>query len=206
MSVFQVVLNSATPVTENSYSPGGTFTYIPGQLDINAYTGLQNIPSKQRTIYVMGPDRINRELHDGDTFTDCNYWKKFDFIQVITDDGSVWNDSTHSSSNIVASATLTGTAGTTYTDTGNRFDINKTYGTYAVYTRLENLGASGSVTIRLNYSSAYAGATFTLDAGHTMHFDVGDLSITKIEVSNNDSGAVTSPVQVLCLVLSPVNS
>jgi hypothetical protein len=31
--------------------------------------------SYQRTIYVMGPNKVNRKLKDGDTFTDSNYWK-----------------------------------------------------------------------------------------------------------------------------------
>ena len=57
-------------------------------------------PSIQRTMFVAGPNRIYRELFDGQVFTDCNYWKAFDiavhpdtgFIEVLFDDGSVFSD------------------------------------------------------------------------------------------------------------------
>lgn len=65
MSVFKVQLNNA----------------VQGTLDVVAstttYGGTQQATSLQRTIYVMGPRKINRELKDGATFSDCNYWKRY---------------------------------------------------------------------------------------------------------------------------------
>ena len=57
--------------------------------------------SRQRQMFVAGPGRTYRLLKDGDTFTDNNYWKRFAFpqvgrefafIEVVTDDGSVYSD------------------------------------------------------------------------------------------------------------------
>lgn len=62
MSVFQVQLNNAQQ----------------GLLDIDPATGAQENPSIQRTMFVEGPNRTLRELVDGATFTDCNYWKRFE--------------------------------------------------------------------------------------------------------------------------------
>ena len=84
MSVFKVKLNNTKQ----------------GLLDQNPLTGSQFAASVQRTIYVAGPGRTYRKLKDGDQFTDCNYWKRFTstivgdeaaFIEVVTDDGSVYS-------------------------------------------------------------------------------------------------------------------
>jgi hypothetical protein len=194
MSVFRVALNNVGQ----------------GQLDVNPLTGLQFDPSIQRTVYVMGPNRINRLLSDGDTFTDCNYWKQFSvaggaaddlaFVELVSDDGSIWADG--ASSNIVDSSTLTGAAGSVYATAGNEWDIEGDYpGAYAVYTRIINTAASGTVSIQLNDA-----ATFSLDGGSEMVFDIGDLSVTKVAVQNNGSGAVASPIEVIALVKSVCNT
>lgn len=192
MSVFRVALNNIDQ----------------GKLDINPLTTHQANPSIQRSVYVMGPNRTNRLLIDGATFTDCNYWKQFAypqttrnlaFVEVVTDDGSTWANG--ESSNIVDSATLTGAAGTTYTDTGNEWDIAAEHTSYAVYTRIINTAATGTVNILLNDT-----ATFSLDGGSEMVFDLGDLSVTKVAVSNNGSGAVDSPIEVIALIKSICNS
>ena len=47
-----------------------------GKLDTNPASGLQLIPSVQRGMFVAGPNGVYRELIDGSTFTDCNYWKR----------------------------------------------------------------------------------------------------------------------------------
>ena len=193
MSVFTVALNNLDQ----------------GKLDINPITGLQSDPSIQRSIYVMGPNRINRLLVDGETFTDCNYWKQFAypqtthalaFVEVTSDDGSTWANG--ESSNIVDSATLTGAVASTYATAGNEWDIEGDYpGAYAIYTRIINTAGSGSVSIQLNDA-----ATFSLDGGSEMIFDIGDLSVTKVAVSNNESGAVASPIEVIALVKSVCNT
>lgn len=193
MSVFRVALNNVDQ----------------GRLDINPLTTAQASPSIQRGVYVMGPNRINRLLIDGETFTDCNYWMQFAypqttrelaFVEVVTDDGSIWADG--ASSNIVDSATLTGAAGSSYGTAGNEWDIEGDYpGSYAVYTRIINTAASGTVNIRLNDV-----ATFSLDGGSEMVFDIGDLSVQKVAVANNGSGAVASPIEVIALVKSVCNT
>jgi hypothetical protein len=61
MSVFRVNLNNS----------------VQGTLDLNPATTAEFVTSVQRTVYVTGPNKIYRKLADGDTFTDCNYWKKF---------------------------------------------------------------------------------------------------------------------------------
>jgi len=192
MSVFRVALNNIDQ----------------GTLDINPLTGVQADPSIQRQVYVMGPNRTNRLLTDGETFTDCNYWMQFAFpqttrelafVEVVTDDGSIWANGV--SSNIVDSATLTGAAGSNYATAGNSWDIETEHSSYAIYTRIINTAASGSVNIRLN-----GVATFSLDGGSEMVFDVGDLSVTLVEVSNNGSGAVASPIEVIALIESICNT
>ena len=84
MSVFKVKLNQG----------------VQGKLDINPATGLEFATSVQRTMYVAGPNGKIREVVDGTTFTDCNYWKQFAvpqvsandaFIEVLEDDGSVYS-------------------------------------------------------------------------------------------------------------------
>src|SRR4051812_36978284 len=85
MSVFKVQLNNTQQ----------------GRLDVNMTTGVQNATSIQRTVYIMGPGKTNRPLKDGDTFTDCNYYKRYCYPQVsldkailtlVTDDGSIYSD------------------------------------------------------------------------------------------------------------------
>jgi hypothetical protein len=85
MSVFKVKLTQGIGRTAQGY------------LDPAVVNGA----SIQRTIYAPGPNKINRKLFDGQTFTDVNYWKRFAypnlahenaFIEVVTDDGSVWSD------------------------------------------------------------------------------------------------------------------
>lgn len=192
MSVFVVALNNIDQ----------------GKLDINPLTGGQADPSIQRQIYVMGPNRTNRLLTDGETFTDCNYWKQFAFpqttrelafVSVQTDDGTTWADNT--SSNIVDSSTLTGAAGSNFATDGNEWDIEAEHTSYAIYTRIINTAASGTVNIRLNDA-----ATFSLDGGSEIIFDVGDLSVMKVAVSNNGSGAVASPIEVIALIKSICNT
>jgi hypothetical protein len=202
MSVFTVALtNSITVKTPTDTQTG--VTEAQGTLDINPLTGAKADPSSQRTVYVMGPNRIMRELHDGETFTDCNYWKQFDFITCTTDDGSTWDNATGTSSNLpyAESFTVADTA-TTYL-AANTADILTDTGSVALYTRIRNLGASSSVTIRLN---GLTGVEFTLDGTEDMIFEMNDMTISKIEVKVPTSGAVESPIEIFCLVRSPINS
>lgn len=192
MSVFRVKLNNTQQ----------------GLLDKQP-TGAQFATSQQRQVYVMGPNRINRLLNDGDTFTDCNYWKRFAypqvsleqaFIEVVTDDGSVYSD--NASENVYPKVyTVTCAAGSTFT--ANVADILGDLGGYAVFTQITNTHASQDVQIRLNGKTT---AVFTLQNNTSQVFNAGDLSISKVEVDNSASGAVEVVVEILCSVKSVATS
>ena len=181
MSVFRVKLNNAAQ----------------GLMDVDG-DGLQRSTSYQRTVYVTGPNKVNRMLKDGDTFTDSNYWKRFAypqvsladaFIEVVTDDGSTWSDVVEE--NTYPVVWLPGDNGIipateTYTDDNMELDIVTDYGSPAVFASIQNSDSSDSVKIRLNGSST---AIFTLEAGQTQVFDKGNLTISKIGVDNSHSGA-----------------
>lgn len=190
MSVFQVQLNNAKQ----------------GLLDTDPSTGAQEVPSLQRTMYVEGPNRTFRELVDGATFTDCNYWKRFAFPQVpletaivtvLSDDGSIWSniDSENTFPNV---QTLTVADGSSYA--ANLIDIIGGTGSYAVFAQLKN-SSSGSVSVQLNGLSS---AVFTLEGNSTQIFNNGDLTLTSIAFANSSGGAVN--VEVILSVKSVANS
>ncbi len=166
--------------------------------------------SIQRQVYIMGPNKINRLLSDGDTFTDCNYWKRFAypnlphteaFIEVVTDDGSVYSDIPEENTYPSVSS-LTVTAGTTFTDTGNSVDILSDFSSFANFVQIDNQTAQ-DIRVRLNGLTT---AVFDLGASETQVFNAGDLQITKIEFDNTASGAVDADVQVIMSVRSVCNS
>jgi hypothetical protein len=165
-------------------------------------------PSIQRTIYVAGPGRTYRKLSDGEQFTDCNYWKRFAypqvsadhaFIEVVTDDGSVYSDV--ASENTFAKVyDLTVVAGTAFTD--NVVDILGDTGGHAVFVQIANQGST-AVRVRVNGT---ADAVFDLGASETQVFNSGDLSVTKLEFINTVSGGADADIQVLLSVKSVCNS
>ena len=190
MSVFQVKLNNSKQ----------------GLLDIDPATGSQENPSIQRTMYVPGPNKINRELQDGATFTDCNYWKRFAYPQVsleqaivtvVTDDGSIWSD-VESENTFPAVYSTTCAAGSSYA--ANTIDIIGDTGSYAVFTQLKNT-SSDDVTVKLNGLSS---AIFTLDANSTQIFNNGDLTLTSIAFANASGSSVI--VETILSVKSSCNS
>lgn len=192
MSVFRVKLNN----TEQ------------GLLDRQPL-GTQFATSIQRQVYVMGPNRINRLLRDGETFTDCNYWKRFAypqsplneaFIEVVTDDGSVYSDYDASENVYPKVYSLTCDGGSSWTD--NVADILGDTGGFAVFCQVTNQD-SGSVQVRLN---GKATAVFTLAGNTSQVFNAGDLTISKVEVDNSASGASEVVVEILCSVKSVATS
>jgi hypothetical protein len=204
MSVFKVALNSIAQ--GNMDLDPSTATSISALNHSQLGTGMN--PSIQRTIYVAGPNHTNRKLKDGDQFTDCNYWKRFAypqcaladaFIEVVTDDGSVYSDV--SDENTYAKVyDLSITNGSTYT--ANVVDILGDTGGFAVFVQIANQGGT-AVKVRLNGT---ANAIFDLGAGETQVFNHGDLSVTKLEFANTVSGGSTTTVQVLVSVKSVCNS
>lgn len=166
MSVFKVVLN-------NKYM---------GQLDIDPRTGAQEVPSIQRTMFAPGPHGTFREIADGTTFTDCNYWKTYAypalphdqaFIQVLVDDGSIWTPNDEFNTVPTVNTGTIAAAGSVTID----YTLNG--GSYAVFTQISNTG-SNPMTVVLNGSSA----PFTLAGGNTQVFNKGDLNISAITLAS----------------------
>jgi len=191
MSVFRVKLN-------NSFQ---------GQLDINPETTAEFTTSIQRTIYVTGPKKIYRKLMDGETFTDCNYWKKFAypqvsydqaFIEVVSDDGSVYSD-IEQENNFPTVYSFTVSDGSSFED--NVCDIIGEYGAAANFVQISNKVGGGDIRVKLN---GLAGAIFDLLAGDTQLFNYGDLSVTKIEFDN--SSGSDADIQVIVSVKSECKS
>lgn len=187
-----------------------------GRLDVNPLTGLPVTTSSQRSIMVTGPNRIQRQLMDGETFTDCNYYKQFAypqcaledaFIEVVTDDGSVY--STVASENVYPVVWAPGAdgvigAGDGIDDENMSLDIVSTYGGTAVFVQIQNTDNSNSVKVKLNGSST---AIFTLGTNSTQIFNHGDLVISKIEFDNTASGAsAVNAVEVILSLKSTINS
>jgi len=186
MSVFQVQLQNVNQGLLDLDPSSSVAGHAYGQL------GTAFATSKQRQIYVAGPNRTYRLLKDGDTFTDCNYWKRFAypqvaydraFIKVVTDDGSVYSDVADENT-FVKGATVTLTTALS----GNAIDFVTTYGGPARFLQIQNLDGTKSVTGELNGD---VNVTFTLNAGESQIFNNGDLAITllRLKTSSGTSSA-----------------
>jgi len=206
MSVFRVKL-STTQQGLIDYDPSTNTSDTYGMVGEPFGTHQPNSGdySVQRGVYVMGPNKTNRLLIDGQTFTDCNYWKKFAvpqttaefaIIEVVTDDGSVYSD--------VASENTFGVGGSftlaTSYNTTNVIDFVTTHGGPATYMQVRNNDGSIAIEGRLN---GVATALFTLAAGETQIFNSGDLAITQVELK---SASGTPTAEVLAAVRSVCNS
>jgi hypothetical protein len=155
--------------------------------------------SYQRTVYVMGPGKVNRKLKDGDTFTDVNYWKRFAypqvpldqaFIEVVTDDGAPFTDIPEENVS-PRTYTLTLTATKTYTDTGMSADILSDTGGYATFCQI-----TPTVNCHMKINGD-ANAIMSLAANTTQIFNPGDLTISSLAFDNSTSGASTGSVSIL---------
>lgn len=209
MSVFRVKLQNASqglmdldPSTASAMSAGN-----------HSLLGTPFTTSKQRTIFVTGPTRRYRQLFDGTTFTDCNYWKRFAypqvsltdaFIEVVTDDGSIYSDVEEENTFALTfggDTAYTVEAADTFDDT--YIDILTDYGSYAVFVQIQNKGTTSpdqDVKVEINGSSS---AIFTLAAGDTQVFDRGDLVISKLAFEGGDAD---TDLQIIMSVKSVCNS
>jgi hypothetical protein len=151
-----------------------------GLLDTN---GQSTGTSVQRGVWIMGPNKVNRLLIDGSTFTDSNYWKRYAYpqvpydqaiVDVLTDDGSVWADNPVGARTFGVSSSFTGTA--SYSTT-NTIDYLSTYGSYAKYVQIKVTTADA--TVRINGS-----VEITVASGTTQIFD-DDIDIAKLEVKGS---------------------
>ena len=196
MSIFRVNLNN----TEQGL--------LDKTFDSAHTSGAQVATSKQRTVYIMGPGKINRKLKDGDTFQDCNYYKRFCYPQVslqdailtvVTDDGSLYSD-VPAENTFPYALTRTFAGASTYATTNNIVNLLTLAGGYASFVQITNATAQ-AVQVRLNGL-----AVFTLESLGTQIFNAGDLSISLIEVDNSASGAAAVTLEILCAIQSPCNS
>ena len=207
MSVFRVALNNVNQ---------GLLDRDPSTATAGATTGAglgtQIATSVQRGVYVMGPNKINRLLIDGETFTDCNYWKRFAYpqvpydeaiVSVVTDDGSIYSDI--ASENVYPRVyDLIIVDGTSFSDANNLVDIAGDTGGYAVFAQITNNSGGQDLRMMINGST---NAVMDLPADSTQVFNAGDLSISKIQFSNAASGTVHDcPVQVVLSIRSACNT
>lgn len=176
MSVFKVKLNNIQQ---------GRLDLDPSTNTSETYGQLGQVfdVSKQRQIWVAGPNRRYRLLKDGEQFTDCNYWKQFAypqttyekaFIEVVSDDGSVYSDVPEEN---VFTKGATETLTTDFADTV--IDFVTDYGGPARFLSVQNLDGAIAITGELNGDT---NITFTVAAGETFMFNQGDLSITMLRL------------------------
>lgn len=164
----------------------------------NSSQGLMS-GANQRSVFIMGPNKTNRVLKDGDTFVDVNYWKRFAypqvsledaFIEVVTDDGIPYID--HKQVNFPKVYDINAEANSDYDE--NQADIIGETGGSAVFAQITNKG-SEDVKIKLNNKSD---AVIDLPAGSTQVFNAGDVFISGIKIKNESSSNVD--VQILVSV------
>lgn len=171
---------------------------LNGSTGNGAYTsgGTWKVDSAQRTMYAMGPNRINRKLRDGDQFTDCNYWKRFAypqvpynqaFIEVVTDDGSVYVDGLPS--NFVRTYSKTVLGNSAFTDSGNTIDVLGDNGGYASWA---SISSNQDIVVELN---GVTNSDFTVTGGTTHTFNQGDVIIGTLALKRTTSGSATVTVQ-----------
>jgi len=197
MSTFQVKLSNLTSEGHQGYLDRDT-------------NGVPVTTSRQRQIYVMGPKKINRLLVDGQTFTDCNYWKRFcpvstaipegcdsdrAFLTLTSDDGLAWSDvpahQVYDFANLVGVAPAASPAWATVVD----FSITPHF-SYAKSACITNT-TGASVIIRLN------GITqATVANGASLIFDIDELHITKIEAQGAGGTNVIIPAAKIQIVIN----
>jgi hypothetical protein len=204
MSVFQVQLNN----TQQGYLDLNPSTATPVAIGnpANPYLGTEMQPSIQRTIFVAGPHRIYRELFDGQTFTDVNYWKRFAypqvpldqaFIVVLVDDGTIWSDdSTENTYPLTFGGASPYNVLTTDTFATNFIDILGTYSGFASFVQITNYGTAPTQNIKVQLNGS-TNAVFTLAAGDTQVFNNGDLQVGRLAFQG---GTANTTIQVVLSV------
>lgn len=164
----------------------------------NGRQGLMDVHDNQRTAYIMGPNRVNRILKDGEVFTDCNYWKRFAhpqlpleeaFIEVLEDDGTIYSDSL-ADNTYPKVYDITALPGTAFSQ--NKADIQGDSGSFALFAQITNKSEADPVRIRINGLDS---AIIDLGAGNTQVFNAGEVTIGSLEVENNGEDNV--PVQIV---------
>jgi len=154
----------------------------------NSRQGRLDIYDNQRTAYITGPNRINRKLKDGETFVDCNYWKRFAypnvpleeaFIEVVEDDGTIYSDRI-SENTYPKVYNLLAASGSEFSD--NKADIAGDSGSFALFAQIGNKSETDGIKVRIN---GLASAVIDIPAGATQTFNPGELAIGLLEVDNS---------------------
>lgn len=165
----------------------------------NGKQGLLDIYDNQRSAYIMGPNKVNRKLKDGEVFVDSNYWKRFAypqvsleeaFIEVLEDDGTIYSDDV-SDNTYPRVYNITAAPGSSFSQ--NKAEIAKDSGSFALFAQISNKSSTEAVKIRLNGLDS---AVLDLDAGSTQTFNPGELTIGLIEIANLD-GETSVSVQII---------
>ena len=171
----------------------------------NNRQGLMDVYDNQRSAYIMGPNRINRVLKDGEVFTDCNYWKRFAypqlpleeaFIEVVEDDGTIYSDSL-SDNTYPKVYDISASPGSGFSS--NKADIRGDSGSFALFAQITNKSETESVRIRINGMDS---AIIDLGAGNTQMFNVGEMTIGSLEVENNSEETVQVQIVVSIRVVA----
>ncbi len=158
-----------------------------GNLDIDPRTQLPYTTSISRQVYAVGPNGTHRLLVDGQTFTDCNYWKQFttsvvgaenSFIEVVTDDGSPYVAGQISTFSVGDSLTAT----TSYS--ANVVDFVGTHGGAAVALVLQNNSGSNNAVVELNGNTDI---TITVAPGQTIMFNRNEFIVNSMRVKSSAS-------------------
>jgi hypothetical protein len=201
MSVFKVKLQNPPCQGNLDLDPTGANSQTN-------FLGNPFVVSKQRTMFCTGPNLIYRELNDGDVFTDCNYWLRFNvaddpchgFIEVLFNDGSIFSDV--ASENTFPTIYSPYNVLTTDTFATNSIDILGGLGGAAIFVEMTNNGtiANQDIKVQLNGSSS---AVMTLAHGATQIFNAGDLSITKLAFLG---GVANTTLQIILSVNVVCNS
>lgn len=164
----------------------------------NSRQGLLDIYDNQRSAYITGPNRITRKLMDGETFVDCNYWKRFAypslsleeaFIEVVEDDGTIYSDYLENNT-YPRVYDISALANSQFEE--NKVDIMGDTGSFALFTQITNKNESDEVKVRINGMNS---AVITLPSGSTQSFDAGELSVGSLEIANDSENQVE--VQIL---------
>lgn len=157
----------------------------------------------QRSVFIMGPNKTNRVLKDGETFTDVNYWKRFAypqvsledaFIEIVSDDGIPYFD--NQQINYPKVYDLTALAGSDY-DQNEANIIGDTNGS-AVFAQITNKGQE-DVKIKLNNQND---AIIDLPAGSTQVFNAGDVAISNVKIKNDSISNIDVQILVSIAVIA----
>lgn len=173
----------------------------------NSKQGLLDKYHNQRSAYIMGPNKVNRKLNDGEIFKDCNYWKRFAhpqvsleeaFIEVLEDDGTVYSESSGESfyNTYPRVFDILAKKGSGFKE--NIADIYEENKSYATFAQITNKSEIDKIKIRLNKLDS---AIIEIPPQNTQVFNVGEVTIGSIEI-DNQNGEDDVEVQIIVSIKS----